>query len=41
VLSKHDVVEPDLLYVSNERRSILTEQNIQGTPDLAGATAAM
>jgi len=35
VLSKHDVVEPDLLYVSNERRSILTEQNIQGAPDLA------
>jgi Uma2 family endonuclease len=35
VLSRHDVVEPDLIYVSNERRSILTKQNIQGAPDLA------
>lgn len=35
VLSKFDVVEPDLIYVSNERASILTKQNIQGAPDLA------
>ena len=34
VLSQHDVVEPDLLFVSNERASILTEKNIQGAPDL-------
>ena len=34
VLSDHDVVEPDLLYVSNERSSIITEKNIQGAPDL-------
>ena len=35
VLSKFDVVEHDLLYVSNQRSAILTKQNIQGAPDLA------
>ena len=35
VLTKFDVVEPDLVYVSRERASILTRQNIQGPPDLA------
>jgi Uma2 family endonuclease len=35
VLSKHDVVEPDLIYVSHARGAILTKQNIQGAPDLA------
>lgn len=34
VLSDADVVEPDLLYVSRERAHIITEQNIQGAPDL-------
>src|SRR5438067_10562284 len=34
VLSNHDVVEPDLIYVSDERIEILTKQNIQGAPDL-------
>ena len=34
VLSKHNVVQPDILYISNERRSILTEANVQGAPDL-------
>ena len=34
VFSKYDVVEPDLLYVSNERASILTAPNVQGAPDL-------
>ena len=35
VFSRFDVVEPDLLYVSNERRArILTEANVQGTPEL-------
>ena len=34
LLSDHDVVEPDLLYTSNERSSIITEKNIQGAPDL-------
>lgn len=34
VCSQRDVVEPDLLYVSNARGNILTRQNIQGAPDL-------
>jgi Uma2 family endonuclease len=32
VLSPIDVVEPDLLYVSNERSNIFTEDNVQGMP---------
>ncbi len=34
VFSKIDVVEPDILFVSAERASIITEKNIQGAPDL-------
>jgi Uma2 family endonuclease len=34
VLSELDVVEPDLLYVSGERRAILTDQHVRGAPDL-------
>lgn len=34
VLSDVDVVQPDLLFVSNERRHIITHANIQGAPDL-------
>jgi Uma2 family endonuclease len=34
VFSDFDVVEPDLVYVSRERASVLTEKNIQGAPDL-------
>jgi len=34
VLSDLDVVEPDLLFVSSGRASIITEKNIQGAPDL-------
>jgi Uma2 family endonuclease len=34
VFSRYDVVEPDLIFISNERRGILTEKNIQGSPDL-------
>ena len=34
VLSKHNVVQPDILFVSNERRSIIEEKNLQGVPDL-------
>jgi Uma2 family endonuclease len=34
VLSPHDVVEPDLIYIGNERREIITDKNIQGAPDL-------
>src|SRR5215212_8707627 len=35
VLSEHDVVEPDLLFISRERNAILTQKNVQGPPDLA------
>ena len=34
VLSDTDVVQPDLLFVSNERAHIITEANVQGAPDL-------
>ncbi|MGH7233040.1 MAG: Uma2 family endonuclease [Nitrospiraceae bacterium] len=34
VLSDLNVVEPDLLYISSARSSIITEKNIQGPPDL-------
>jgi Uma2 family endonuclease len=34
LLSRHDIVEPDLVFVSTERLQILTEKNIQGAPDL-------
>lgn len=32
VLSQYDVVEPDLIYITNDRRRIITEKNIQGAP---------
>jgi len=34
VFSDFDVVEPDLLYISKERGSVLTRKNVQGAPDL-------
>jgi Uma2 family endonuclease len=34
VFSEYDVVEPDILYVSRARASVMTEKNIQGAPDL-------
>jgi Uma2 family endonuclease len=34
VLSPHDVVVPDLFFVSRERMGIVREKNIQGAPDL-------
>lgn len=35
LLSPHDIVKPDLFFISNERSSIVKEKNIQGAPDLA------
>jgi Uma2 family endonuclease len=34
VLSPHDVVEPDLLFISHERAAILSENFLTGAPDL-------
>jgi Uma2 family endonuclease len=34
VLSPNDVVQPDIVFVRAERRSILTKANVQGAPDL-------
>ena len=34
VFTRWDVVEPDLLLVTNDQRSIVTEPNIQGAPAL-------
>ncbi len=34
VFSEFDVVEPDLLYISKARASVLTAKNAQGAPDL-------
>lgn len=34
LLSPHDITQPDLLYISNERTGIITKKNIQGAPDL-------
>lgn len=34
VMSDYDVVEPDLLFVGGDQRSILTEANVQGPPAL-------
>src|SRR5271157_788448 len=34
VFSEFDVVEPDLIYISNARANVLTNRNVQGAPDL-------
>jgi Uma2 family endonuclease len=34
VFSNFDIVEPDLLYISNERLAVLTEKHVRGAPDL-------
>jgi len=34
VLSDIDIVQPDLIFVSKERKHIVTEKNIQGAPDI-------
>lgn len=34
VFSNHDVVQPDVIFVSNDRLDIITPDNIRGVPDL-------
>lgn len=34
VLSDCDIVQPDILFVSDKRRDIITEDNVKGAPDL-------
>src|SRR3990167_9175925 len=34
VLSDEDVVQPDILFISDERKGILKRENVQGAPDL-------
>ena len=34
ILAEHEVFQPDILFVSNDRREIMTPANIQGAPDL-------
>ncbi len=34
VFSESTVVQPDILFISHERRGIINEQNISGAPDL-------
>ncbi len=34
LLSVHDIVQPDLLFVSNERAAIVGLENLKGAPDL-------
>jgi Uma2 family endonuclease len=34
IFSDLDIVQPDIIYVSNERAGIITEKNIRGVPDL-------
>ncbi len=34
VLSETDVVQPDLLFITNDRAHIITDENVRGAPDL-------
>ena len=34
VLSEENVLQPDILFITKERSEIITEENIQGPPDL-------
>ncbi len=35
ILSPHDIVQPDLFFISTARLGIITKANVQGAPDLA------
>ena len=34
VLTEEDVLQPDILFISNERKGIITGKNVSGAPDL-------
>ena len=34
LLSEYNILVPDLIYLSNERKDLLTSKNLQGAPDL-------
>lgn len=34
VMSNHDIVEPDLLFIAGDQQAIITEANVQGPPAL-------
>ena len=34
LFSEEDIVQPDIVFVSNENKKIITKDNIKGTPDL-------
>lgn len=34
LLSEHNVLQPDILFIANERKHVITEKNIFGAPDL-------
>jgi len=34
LFSKHDIVQPDLLFISKQRLGILKHKNVQGSPEL-------
>jgi Uma2 family endonuclease len=34
ILTNYDIVQPDILWVSDARKKIITKRNIQGAPDL-------
>ena len=34
VFDEHNTFQPDIIFIARERKSIITEKNIQGAPDL-------
>lgn len=34
ILAEHEIVQPDILFISTGRTSIITEDNVKGAPDL-------